>query len=45
MPREVTTGKYVNSANGSIKYTGVEHIWNGGTLAPITVTPNNRRTP
>ena len=41
-PREVIKTQYQNPRNGSVKYTGIEHTWNGGTLAPIIVTPQKK---
>jgi len=40
-PREVIESQYRNSTNGNTKYQGVEHIYNGGNLNDIIVTPQN----
>ena len=41
-PREVIKTHYQDSRNGDIKFTGIEHTWNGGTLAPLIVTPQKK---
>lgn len=40
--REVVQTTYSNSANGSVKYQGVEHIYDGGTLPEVTVTAKKK---
>jgi hypothetical protein len=38
-PREVTQTQYQNRANGNVKYQGVEHTYDGGTLNEVVITP------
>ena len=42
-PREVSTSKYSNPANGSIKYNGVEHTFEGGVLKGVTITKQRKK--
>ena len=37
-PRAIQTSYWKNKENGTVKYSGVEHVWYGGTLAPVIVT-------
>jgi hypothetical protein len=38
LPREVTTSVYQNKRNGGVKYKGVEHTYNGGTLPEVIIS-------